>query len=73
MFNHRKLLELREELAISATDLMFFIDQHCGLRVSQQTLVNWEIGYTVPRAKFLPALAKFYGVQVEDFFDDKDN
>jgi len=68
-FNHNKLKEIRTNKNITMTSLMFSLDQ-CGLRLSRQTLVNWENGKTNPDANDLAVLSSFYGVNILEFYSE---
>lgn len=67
VFVNEKLKECREESGLSIDDLMFELDR-AGLRVSRNTLLNWESGATSPDATNLAVIACVYKKPVQYFF-----
>lgn len=68
MFLASKLKEYREEKKLTQTDLMFELDK-IGLRISRQTLINWEAGITIPNANEIDLIASFFKKPIQSFFD----
>lgn len=67
-----KLKECRLEQKLTLTDLMFALEKK-GLRVSRQTLLNWESGVFTPNVNNLCTLASFFKKPYEYFFTQKLN
>lgn len=70
MYMPKKLKELREAKGISQTDFVFELDKH-GLRITRQTLINWESGITAPDANDIAVLSNFFNKPVQYFFEPK--
>jgi transcriptional regulator with XRE-family HTH domain len=68
MFNPEKLKKAREEKGLSPTDLNFELVK-VDLRVSRQTIMNWENGNTVPDANDMSLIAKYFNKPMEYFFN----
>ncbi len=70
MFIAEKLRKCREEKNLTQTDIVFMLDK-IGLRISRQTLINWETGETTPDANEVAALACLFEKPIQYFFDLK--
>ncbi len=68
MFIFEKLRECREEKGLSQEQMVIEISK-LGLRLSRQTLANWETGVTAPDADSLSIMIIFFGKPVKHFFD----
>jgi len=68
MFQSDKLKEIREKSNISETDLMFELYK-MGLKISRQTILNWECGATAPGADDLAIIATFFKKPIQYFFE----
>jgi len=44
-----------------------------SLNVDRRTYSAWETGKQNIKAKFIPRLAEFFGVEIADFFNNKSN
>ncbi len=70
MFVSDKLKKCREEKGLSVEDLTFELDK-VGLRITRQTLYNWEAGDTTPDANQISVIANFFNKPLEYFFNQK--
>jgi len=68
MFISERLKKCREEKNLTQTDLIFELDK-AGLRISRQTLLNWEAGDTVPGVDDLAIISRYFDKQVQYFFN----
>lgn len=68
MYTPEKLKQLREAKGLSQTDFVFELDKH-GLRITRQTLINWESGNTTPDANDIAVLSAFFNKPVQYFFE----
>ena len=68
MFNPSKLKKIRNDKNLTQTDLMFELDKS-GLRISRQTLINWEHGRSAPKVNELSIIANFFNKSIQYFFD----
>jgi transcriptional regulator with XRE-family HTH domain len=69
-YKFKKLRECREAANICNTALMFDLDKKFDMRVSRQTLINWERGKTAPDANEAMKLAQFYKKPIDFFFEE---
>lgn len=67
-----KIKELRESQNLSYSDLIFALDK-IGLRISRPTLISWENNDTTPKADQLFLVAKFFNVDMDNFFNLESN
>lgn len=70
MFINENLKKCREEKGLTQTDVIFKLYEK-GVRISRQTLINWESGSTTPNANEAQVLASILDQPIEFFFDDK--
>lgn len=70
MFIHEKIKDAREGKGMTQTDMVFELDK-LGLRISRQTLVNWETGESTPNGDDIAILAKFFNKNEQYFFAKK--
>lgn len=68
MFNHKILKDLRECQEKSIDDVVMAL-RALEVKISGQTLRNWEDGATVPDAVELKALADFYKKDITTFYN----
>jgi len=68
MFNKGKIKELREKKNMSLADVVFELAKR-DHRYARQTVSNWELGMTEPKASDVAALAEAFGVPVKVFFE----
>lgn len=68
MFRSEKLKKFRKEKELSQTDTLFGLHIR-GIRISHQTLINWESGKTTPNAIEVAVLAEVFEKPVGKFFD----
>jgi len=68
MFAHNKLKRFRQEKGLTQTELMFELDR-IGLRISRQSLINWESGKSSPNSNRLSQIAKFFNKPEQLFFN----
>lgn len=67
MFKNKLLKKLRIMQKLTHSELMFELDK-VGLRVSRPTLINWENGFTEPKATEAYKISKFFTIPMEAFF-----
>ncbi len=67
MFKFQNLKRCREDKELTQTDLVFELDK-LSLRISRQTLLNWEAGVTTPDANDIVTIASFFNKPVQYFF-----
>lgn len=60
-----KLREIRESKGYKQQDLANL------LKVSIKVVAGWEAGVSEPPVLSLPAIAKFYGCKIDDFFEEE--
>lgn len=70
VFLAEKIKELREAKRLSQEGLMFELDK-VGLRLSRQTLFNWENGINSPDATDIAIIANYFKKPIQYFFDQK--
>ena len=68
--NPDKIKERREDLAMSLWDLSIKIFKMSGVKISPQTISQWENGKIYPTTKRMKLLADALGVK-ESYFDAK--
>jgi transcriptional regulator with XRE-family HTH domain len=69
MFTGYKIKELRDAKGMSLKDLELELYKTQGLRATYETIRQWEQGNSEPDASKLKALAEFFGVSTEFFFN----
>lgn len=69
MFNPAKIRKLRENKNWSLSDLAFELAK-MSHRYTRQTLCNWELGVTQPKANDIACLAEIFSVSVQYFFEE---
>ena len=67
MFLHKKLRQARKKKDLSMEDVVHLVRVQ-GLKITRQSLTNWELGVYSPTAEYLSALSKVLSVNVEYFF-----
>lgn len=67
MFKFQNLKRCREDKELTQTDLVFELDK-LSLRISRQTLLNWEAGVTTPDVNDIVIIASFFNKPVQYFF-----
>jgi len=70
MFQPEKLKKLREDRNLTIADAIYEFGKQ-DFRITRNTLENWEEGNTEPKANDMANLARFYGVSVDFFFNEK--
>lgn len=60
-----QLLKFRNDKNLSRRDVIFALEKD-GVSIVEQTLANWESGLYEPNVSDAIALAKVYGVRVEE-------
>lgn len=70
MYLFEFLKKIRDEKNITQNDVLFKLYVR-GIKISRQTLINWEAGQTTPNANVAQALAEILGKPISFFFDDK--
>ena len=68
MFKKNKIKELREKKKMSLADVVFELAKR-EHRYARQTVSNWELGMTEPKASDVANLAEAFGVPVKTFFE----
>jgi len=68
MFNKGKIKELREKKKMSLADVIYELAKR-EHRYARQTVGNWELGVTEPKASDVANLAEAFGVPVKTFFE----
>lgn len=66
-FAPNKLKELRESNQISQEDLIYEL-RNRGLKISRQTLYQWENSTTQPRVNDLAVIAEYFKKPIKYFF-----
>ena len=66
-FNHEKLALLRELKDWSLLELTIQLHD-AGVDLTPSAIVKWEQGENAPNAEYLPALAKVFGIRIEQLF-----
>ena len=69
MFIPGNLKTARKEKKLFHTDVLYRLHEQ-GIKISRQTLINWESGYTTPNANEVQILAGILGRPIDFFFDD---
>ena len=69
MFKSEILRRLRSKQKLTHSQLMFELDK-VNLRVSRPTLINWEKGFTEPKATEVYRMSRYFKVPMEVFFRD---
>jgi len=67
MFNRGKIKQLREKRNWSLADVVYALSKK-GHGRTRQTISNWELGKTEPKASDIANLAKAFGVSILAFF-----
>lgn len=68
MFLPERLKKIRKEKGLSQEDLVIELSK-LGLRISRQTIWNWETGATTPNANDLSIVIQFFDKPIGYFFN----
>lgn len=68
MFNSRKILKARHDKNWSLADVVYELAKR-EYRYTRQTVSNWELGVTIPKASDVGCLAEVFGVDIQFFFE----
>jgi transcriptional regulator with XRE-family HTH domain len=67
MFHNAQIKILRNSREWSLADVVFELAK-LSHRYTRQTISNWELGVTEPKASDIGCLAEVFGVSVQSFF-----
>ncbi|GEM_PF-6853087 len=68
MFKFALIKKLREQRNLSPNDLSLELYKKSGVKISRNTLVNWEQGCHQPRANELFAIATYFRIPMDRMF-----
>ena len=69
MFRNQNIKKIRQKKGWSFADVVYELAQ-LSHRYTRQTICNWELGVTEPKASDIACLAEAFGVKPQFFFED---